>query len=410
MGIEHRNGLLITILWVASALVAGACGGSGTDQADGRLTGAGVSEPSGSTMPMDANTDHHRGADHTLVRDIPDGVAVPTLALDVTKDPLEGWNVNLAVTDFRFAPEKVSTVPTPGEGHAHVYVDGQKVGRVYGSWFHVSGLALGEHHLTVELSDNDHAALAMSGDIIDASARLVVEDEPNGVWAVGEVAASEPYPSVDMQVVDDPAGGHNLRVEFSNFRLAPEKVSTTHTPGEGYVRLYIDGESVARVYEPWHQLPALADGDHEIRLELRSHDHRRILVAGEPVGVTTQLRVDTDAAPSGEGTHHDHGGSGSGVARLTPAELESADQVIVVEVREGRPVGGPRRVSVPVGSSVALRVSADVEEMVHVHGYDIVGLVTATRPAHFGFVADIPGIFEVELENAGRLLAQLEVS
>ena len=66
-------------------------------------------------------------------------------------------------------------------------------------------------------------------------------------------------------------------------------------------------------------------------------------------------------------------------------------------------------VSVPVGEEVALRVTSDVADQVHVHGYDLMADVAPDAPAELTFVADVPGIFEVELESAGLLLLRLEV-
>ena len=37
-------------------------------------------------------------------------------------------------------------------------------------------------------------------------------------------------------------------------------------------------------------------------------------------------------------------------------------------------------------------------------------LEDGSHPAHFAFTAEIPGVFEVELEGSGRLLLQLEIS
>ena len=55
-------------------------------------------------------------------------------------------------------------------------------------------------------------------------------------------------------------------------------------------------------------------------------------------------------------------------------------------------------------------VTSDTAEEVHVHGYDILKAVSGGHPAHFAFTAEIPGVFEVELEGSGRLLLQLEIS
>ena len=38
-----------------------------------------------------------------------------------------------------FAPENVNQADVDGQGHAHIYVDGEKVSRVYGERFHLTG-------------------------------------------------------------------------------------------------------------------------------------------------------------------------------------------------------------------------------------------------------------------------------
>ena len=69
-----------------------------------------------------------------------------------------------------------------------------------------------------------------------------------------------------------------------------------------------------------------------------------------------------------------------------------------------------RRVSVPLGETVILTVQADVDDEIHVHGYDLFADVDPATPGTIEFVADIPGIFEVELESSHALLVELEVS
>lgn len=70
-------------------------------------------------------------------------------------------------------------------------------------------------------------------------------------------------------------------------------------------------------------------------------------------------------------------------------------------------VEGPTSVS--VGDTVVIRVVSDVEDEVHVHTYDLVAPVGPDLDAAVEFVADIPGIHEVELEGAGLRLFDLEV-
>ncbi len=68
------------------------------------------------------------------------------------------------------------------------------------------------------------------------------------------------------------------------------------------------------------------------------------------------------------------------------------------------------RVAVPLGSTITLEVTSDTTDEVHLHGYDVSVPVAPGAPASLTFTADIPGVFEVELEEAGVPLTQLEVS
>jgi FtsP/CotA-like multicopper oxidase with cupredoxin domain len=61
------------------------------------------------------------------------------------------------------------------------------------------------------------------------------------------------------------------------------------------------------------------------------------------------------------------------------------------------------------GDTVRFRVRADIADEVHVHGYDLMKDIKPGQTVTFSFPADITGIFEIELENAGRQIAQLRV-
>ena len=91
----------------------------------------------------------------------------------------------------------------------------------------------------------------------------------------------------------------------------------------------------------------------------------------------------------------------------THAEEERV--TIRIAVAGGRPEGGIRRASVRKGREVVLRVTSDVADHVHLHGYDLFADVAPGAPAELRFVADVPGRFEVELEDRGVQIADLEV-
>ena len=72
-----------------------------------------------------------------------------------------------------------------------------------------------------------------------------------------------------------------------------------------------------------------------------------------------------------------------------------------------RPAG---RVAVDLGDTVRFVIMADVVEELHVHGYDEFVDLAAGETATLEFVANIPGIFEVEFERSRREALELVVS
>ncbi len=85
-----------------------------------------------------------------------------------------------------------------------------------------------------------------------------------------------------------------------------------------------------------------------------------------------------------------------------------AARLIEVVVRGGSVEGGGRQ-RVDLGEAVRLRVTSDTDDEVHIHGYERRFEVRPGQAAELRFVADLPGVFEVELERSGRRLLDLEV-
>jgi hypothetical protein len=83
--------------------------------------------------------------------------------------------------------------------------------------------------------------------------------------------------------------------------------------------------------------------------------------------------------------------------------------LIEITVAEGKVEGGGRK-QVDKDEPVTLRVTSDVADEVHVHGYDISKDVPAGGTVRFSFPARIEGVFEVELEGRKQQLAELRVS
>ncbi len=112
----------------------------------------------------------HEGGTHGHgLMEVPRNQPIPTVSLIVTPDPVNGWNVQAQVTHFQFAPDQAGKANRPGEGHAHLYVNGQKVARLYGSWFHLETLPAGRNEITITLNANNHQTLAHQGKAIAAT-------------------------------------------------------------------------------------------------------------------------------------------------------------------------------------------------------------------------------------------------
>ncbi|MGI9648300.1 MAG: hypothetical protein ACR2OI_07250 [Acidimicrobiia bacterium] len=103
------------------------------------------------------------------------GPAVPTVNVTVTPDPVAGFNLHASVTNLTWAPEQAGLSHIEGEGHAHVYVDGVKVARIYGEWYHLSWLEPGTHEVTVSLNANTHAPYAVDG--VEIADSVTVESD-----------------------------------------------------------------------------------------------------------------------------------------------------------------------------------------------------------------------------------------
>lgn len=114
-------------------------------------------------------------------------------------------------------------------------------------------------------------------------------------------------------------------------------------------------------------------------------------------------------APSTAPTSSSVGPASSSPSTAGPTSSSSAVTTIAVVVRGGAVQGGVRREQVALGKPARLMITSDVEDEVHVHGYDKTGDVGPNAPLTLDFVADIPGVFEVELESRHLKLLDLEV-
>ncbi len=389
---------------VALALGATACGSSAaTEDADASAAPEGATEDGamedgamddgamddGSMDDMDGD-DHggDHGDEHSHGHgegiEVPGSMIVPTIALSAEPDPVSGHNLMIGLTDFAITPENASTDPVDGEGHLHLFIDGERISRFYNTAIHVDGLEPGEHTVMVEVSANNHSAYVVDGDPIMAMATITVEDS----------GSADPVPAADIDggsaelainAVADPRGGWNVEFVVDGFAFDAVNAGGEAAAGSGHIVLFVDGVELGRQYGANVYLPAMDDGDHEISAELRHNDTSPYLVDGTVVSASVTVTEEAMEA-MGDAT------------------------VVTASVVDGNVETASDRVEVVLGSMVEVSIESDVADEVHVHGYDLFADVSADSPASLMFVADVPGVFEIELEGSGLFLFEIQVS
>jgi hypothetical protein len=354
-----------------AAMALAACGGSTTDE-------AGPAEEPGQTTPA--------------------------ISIDVQPDIQSGHNLFIEVDDFTINPAAASTDPVAGEGHLHLYIDGERVMRFYNTALHLADLTPGEHIIEVEVSHNDHSAYQTDDVPIRASQTVTVEEGTANSHHANDPAefAGSDVPSASITVVKDPKLGWNMSAAIENFTITPDNASADAVDGEGHLHLYIDGERVTRLYgTDWH-IDELTEGSHEIGVEFSHNDHRAYAVDGTPIRGTATVEVTANEAMAAD--DHGHGEDEMAIP------VADADIRIEASVSDGELTVDDSRFEVDLGSTLAIIVESDVADHVHVHGYDLFGEIEPGVPVEMVFVADVPGVFEVELEDSGTFLFEIQVS
>ncbi len=193
-------------------------------------------------------------------------------------------------------------------------------------------------------------------------------------------------PIVTMSGTPGETGEVVLNFSIENLELIPVNPPSEHEAGQGHLHLHVDGVSVAMLDETSYTVNDLTQGLHSFRVTVSTNDHREYSVNGEIVSDSISLEIE-----DGE-------------------EAPTVDNQIVIEVKNETVTGGIQRMAVEVGDQVRVTVVSDVEDMFHLHAYDLELSLKAGQPETLQFQANIPGVFEGELHEAGYQIFALEVS
>jgi hypothetical protein len=121
--------------------------------------------------------------DHGTVS-VPAGLSAPELAIDLYPDNMDGYNLKLVVNHFTIIPPLESLIKGSAanvvEGHAHLYVNGKKIQRVYSLFTHLPAklFRTGINAITLSLNDHNHATWTVEKSEIQATLTVNVGREP----------------------------------------------------------------------------------------------------------------------------------------------------------------------------------------------------------------------------------------
>ncbi len=130
-----------------------------------------------------------------------------------------------------------------------------------------------------------------------------------------------------------------------------------------------------------------------------------LLVAGCASG-------DDTTQPAGSSSSSTPSSDSPSAESPSPSASESArikGQEIVVSVKDGKVTPKPGRVKVTKDTQVRLLVTSDVDDELHVHGFDLEKEMPAGQTVTLKFTADQQGVFEIETHESELVLLQLEV-
>ncbi len=131
-----------------------------------------------------------------------------------------------------------------------------------------------------------------------------------------------------------------------------------------------------------------------------------VVLNGDNSNDSSSTTATTQQAGGAGGTGKENANGDGKPAQTTP-QLKPP---VTIVVRNGKPVGGVRRLEYKKGDHVRFVVRSDVSDEIHVHGYDRTNLVNAGGTARFDFKANLEGVFEIELEDRKQQIAELRVT
>lgn len=109
--------------------------------------------------------------------DVSNSAHIPEIThMEVIEEPMQmGYNLHVEVKNWKFTPQEAGKPYKENQGHIHIYIDGQKAGRMYSNWYYLGKLSKGHHKIAITINGDDHTALTIGTTMIGAERELVVK-------------------------------------------------------------------------------------------------------------------------------------------------------------------------------------------------------------------------------------------
>ena len=107
--------------------------------------------------------------DHKMVM-IPSDAITPNLSMELFRDSKSGFNLHINTRHFSIEPPEFSGGEEKGvlDGHAHLFINGKKITRVYGSYVHLPEklFRTGVNQVMVSLNNHQHDTWTQGGKMV----------------------------------------------------------------------------------------------------------------------------------------------------------------------------------------------------------------------------------------------------
>ena len=114
---------------------------------------------------------HHSTEPGTIESEVPISISFTTEV-----DDHGGVDIQITTEGWLWTPDNVDGEHVTGEGHAHIYVDGVKIGRIYGPTYYLEGVEAGERQVRISLNSNSHDELTYDGNAVEAIASVTIPE------------------------------------------------------------------------------------------------------------------------------------------------------------------------------------------------------------------------------------------